>query len=68
MNTGADRGAEADKSWSAWYSAARDEMAFRYGMRRVPKDRYKEQFAYGKTPHSAVKELYENFHARGGSW
>lgn len=52
-------------AWSRWYGLARDEMAFRFGMRRAPVDRYKEQWAMGATPHEGAKRIYENFMARG---
>ena len=58
-------GSNVEKSWSAWYAAAREEVAFRYGLRRIPTDRYKEQWALGETPHGAAKRIYEGMHARG---
>lgn len=61
-------GPTSDMTWSRWYYVARDEMALRYGMRGAPKDRYKEQFALGKTPHEGVREMAESYDARGGSW
>lgn len=59
-------GGSSSATWSGWYYVAREEMAFRYGMRRVPQDRYKEQYAMGATPHQAAKHIYENYQARGG--
>lgn len=58
-------GGNVDKSWSAWYFVARDEMAFRYGVRRIPKDRYKEQHALGQTPWQAARNIYQQMQARG---
>ncbi len=51
--------------WDAWYFAARREMEFRYGVRRIPKDRYKEQFALGRTVQEAALVIYERLHSEG---
>lgn len=47
-------------TWSRWYWLAREEMAFRYGLRRIPTDKYKEQFALGATVEQGVKHIYDN--------
>lgn len=54
-----------EMAWHKWYSAAREDMAFRYGVRGVPQDRYKEQRALGRTPDQAVEAIYDNMAARG---
>lgn len=58
-------GGNVETSWSAWYYVAREEMAFRYGLRRIPTDRYKEQWAMGETPHAGAKAIYDNMQAKG---
>lgn len=57
-------GASVD-TWSGWYWLAREEMAFRYGLRRIPTDAYKEQYALGLTPQQAAKRIYDTMQARG---
>lgn len=58
-------GGASVETWGGWYYVARDEMAFRYGLRRIPKDRYKEQFALGCSPHQAAANIYKQMQARG---
>jgi hypothetical protein len=58
-------GGPSVNTWSGWYWLAREDMAFRYGIRRVPTDRYKEQHALGRTPTEAAKAIYDQMQARG---
>lgn len=58
-------GGSASLTWSAWYYCAREEMAFQYGKRGIPKDTYKEQYALGVTPGQAVKAIYTEMQSRG---
>lgn len=51
--------AHPGESWSAFYTAARWEMAFRYGRRGIPKDRYREQWELGATPQQAARAITE---------
>jgi len=43
--------------WAKWYREAREDMAFRFGVRRVPVDAYKERFALGDTPIQASRAI-----------
>lgn len=43
--------------WSRWYLEAREEMAFRYGIRGVPVDDYKTEWALGSTVHQAAAAI-----------
>lgn len=43
--------------WSRWYRQAREEAAFRYGLRHVPTDHYKEEWALGSSVTSGVKNI-----------
>lgn len=54
-------GSHVDETWSGWYYVAREEMSFRYGLKRVPKDRYKEQYALGRTPWQAAEAIRRDF-------
>jgi hypothetical protein len=47
--------------WTRWYADARDEAAFRYGLRGIPKDDYKTEYALGNTPTQAAKNIYDRF-------
>lgn len=58
-------GGNVETSWSAWYWVARDEMSFRYGIRRVPEDRYREQRALGLGPREAAGAIFRDMQARG---
>jgi hypothetical protein len=44
-------------SWSKWYRAAREEAAFRYGLRRIPVDAYKTQYALGSSVQEGVRNI-----------
>lgn len=57
-------GPTLDMTWSRWYYVTRDEMAFRYGWKRVPVDTYKEQFALGLTPQQAARAIYQKLGPR----
>jgi hypothetical protein len=48
---------DTTESWSRWYADARYEAAFRYGVRGIPKDRYKEHFSLGQSVTQAVREI-----------
>jgi hypothetical protein len=52
------------EGWNRWYRAVRDEMAFRYGVRRVPVDLYKEQWALGCSPEQGARAIYMHDMAR----
>lgn len=43
--------------WSRWYRDASEEMAFRYGRRRIAADTYKEQWAFGLDPQQAARVI-----------
>jgi hypothetical protein len=51
-----------DVPWSRWYRAAREEAAFRYGLRGIPTDEYKTEWAMG----CAVIEGVRNIAKRQG--
>jgi hypothetical protein len=55
----------ARPGWDRWYAAARAEMAFRYGRRRVPEDRYREEHSLGSTPTEAVRAIHKQLEATG---
>lgn len=46
-------------SWSRWYRLARYEAAFRYGLRGIPIDAYKTQWALGDSVQAGVKRIAE---------
>lgn len=52
--------------WSRFYGLCRREMEFRYGLRRIPADVYKEQFYLGvESPEQAVANIYRRLQAAG---
>ena len=54
--------------WSAFYRECRREMEFRYGVKRVPKDYYKEQFPDDAQPVDvavAARAIYRRLQAEG---
>jgi hypothetical protein len=55
-------------SWSRFYRECRAEMEFRYGIRRVPVDRYKEQFVCTNSPAIAVRAIFRAMEARGEAY
>jgi len=53
-------------TWTAFYRACREEMAFRYGKVRVPTDYYKEHFVpEGSDVQQAVRTVYQRLRAEG---
>lgn len=44
-------------SWSRWYRAAREEAAFRYGLRRIPVDVYKNEYVCCTSVTHAVRNI-----------
>lgn len=61
----ARRATTKDVPWGAWYRKSREEMAFRFGVRRVPMDMWKERFALGDSPSQAASSI---FHAHRDRW
>ncbi len=41
--------------WAKWYSDARAEAEFRFGLRRVPVDTWKTLYAQGDSPQEAAR-------------
>ena len=47
-------------SWSRFYAECRSEMEFRYGLKRIPKDYYKEMFPDEATIHDVALAVRAN--------
>jgi hypothetical protein len=50
--------------WRAWYRAAREEAAFRYGLRGIPVDEYKTEWLVCAS--GTVQEAVRNIAKRRG--
>jgi Ni/Co efflux regulator RcnB len=56
-----------ETAWNRWYRNARHEMSFRYGMRRIPVDAYKTQWALGDTVQEGCRTIAQQITAYGDS-
>lgn len=67
LRGGRPRKHQDELAWGTWYRLAREEAAFRYGLRGIPKDAYKTAYAvWGYSGiHGAVRELVDDMRARG---
>lgn len=54
--------------WSRWYKQAREKAKSEYGIRRVAKDVWREQWAMGNSVQTAVEQIRLRYgHKKGGS-
>jgi hypothetical protein len=48
-----------EMAWSTWYRLAREEAAFRYGLRHIPVDTYKIEYFLGRDVTQGVRAIVD---------